>query len=51
MGSNFSATLLPHENDAGMCFMLPYPVTQWVNFVACLVTGTAGRQKETKLFV
>lgn len=50
-GPNFFAALLPYENDAGVCFVLPFPITQWVNFVACLVSGTAGRQKETELFV
>lgn len=50
-GPNFFAALLPYENDAGVCFILPFPITQWVNFVACLVSGTAGRQKETELFV
>lgn len=50
-GPNFFAALLPYENDAGLCFVLPFPITQWVNSVACLVSGTAGRQKETELFV
>lgn len=50
-GPNFFAALLPYENDAGVCFVLAFPITQWVNFVSCLVSGTAGRQKETELFV